>query len=214
MGADLMGLLSQSFEVATKEKSLLFFVAICYLFSYSTGWYLISEQAPLAVQMKQSIGEAVLSEQPFTFVVGFIRGGQLVEAILATFLWNFVVGAFLTTTLPGVVPGLGAVAIGSVTLMRGFTVGVTYPDVLAESPAMFVLGMGTLILELGGYVFSSAAGINIAIAPLFPKRYAETSRIAAFKCAWKDAGKMFVLVAIFLFLGAVWEMTGLFLVTH
>ena len=195
-------------------RRFLAFVTILYVVSYLIGWYMVNSQVPLAVQMKQGIHEAVLSEEPFVFVIDFLKRGQLLEAIVATFAVNFSIGAFLTTTLPGIIPFVGALAIAAVTLIRGFTIGVTYPDVLAASPAAFVLGMGTLILELGAYVFSGAAGINIATAPLFPRRYGVQSRIAAFKRAWVDAGRVFIIVAVLLILGAIWEMTGLFLITR
>lgn len=208
-----MRILSQSLEAANRMRRFLAFVTILYVVSYLIGWYMVNSQVPLAVQMKQGIHEAVLSEEPFVFVIDFLKRGQLLEAIVATFAVNFSIGAFLTTTLPGIIPFVGALAIAAVTLIRGFTIGVTYPDVLAASPAAFVLGMGTLILELGQYVFSGAAGINIATAPLFPKRYG-VSRIAAFKRAWVDAGRVFIIVAVLLILGAIWEMTGLFLITR
>jgi hypothetical protein len=34
----------------------------------------------------------------------------------------------------------------------------------------------------------------------------------AFKMAWKDAAKIYLIVVILLALGAAWEMTGIFLV--
>jgi uncharacterized membrane protein SpoIIM required for sporulation len=69
-----------------------------------------------------------------------------------------------------------------------------------------------MILELGAYVFSGAAGINIALAPILPRRYETQSRWMAFKMAWKDAAKIYLIVVILLALGAAWEMTGLSLV--
>ncbi len=87
-----------------------------------------------------------------------------------------------------------------------------YPEVLASSVAGFTLGVGTMILELGAYVFSGAAGIHIALAPIMPSRYGVQSRWAAFKIAWKDAARVYVIVVILLALGAIWEMTGILLV--
>ena len=209
-----MRMLSQSVEAAKRMKRFLAIVSLLYVVSYLIGWYMVNSQIPAAVLMKQGIHEAVLSEEPFVFVIDFLNRGQLLEAIVATFTVNLSVGAFLSTTLPGIIPFVGALAIGAVTLIRGFVIGVTYPEVLAASPAAFVLGMGTLILELGAYVFSGAAGINIAMAPLFPRRYGVQSRIEAFKRAWIDAARVFIIVAILLVFGAIWEMTGLFLIAR
>jgi len=193
-------------------KPLLVFVALLYVGSYLAGWYLISTNSTIAVETGQALKEAVLTEQPFTSIIQSLQGGELVNAILMTFLLNLAVGAFLTTTLPGIVPLLGVFGIVAVTSLRGFVIGVTYPEVLSVSPVGLALGLGTMILELGAYVFSGAAGINIALAPILPRRYGIQSRWAAFKMAWKDAARIFAIVIILLGLGAIWEMFGLFVV--
>lgn len=193
-------------------KVLLVLVALLYVGSYLAGWYLISIKSPIAVEISRGLQETVLTQQPFTLVLQSLRGGELLKAILVTFLVNLTTGAFLTTTLPGIVPLVGSLGTIVVTVLRGFVVGITYPEVLSSSPARFALGLGTMILELGAYVFSGAAGINIALAPILPRRYGTESRWIAFKMAWKDAAKIYLIVVILLALGAAWEMTGLFLV--
>jgi len=207
-----LGALSAPIQAAKRMKTLLIVVALLYIASYVAGWYLISVKSPIAVQTSEAIGQAVLTQQPFTSIVGSLRGGELLSAILMTFLYNLTVGAFLTTTLPGIVPLIGVLGVAAVTFLRGFVVGITYPEILASNPVGLALGMGTMILELGAYVFSGAAGVNIALAPILPRRYGVESRWAAFKMAWKDAARVFIIVIILLALGAIWEMTGLFLV--
>jgi len=192
-------------------KVLVVLVALLYIGSYLAGWYLISVKSPIAVETSRGLQESVLTQQPFTSILQSLQGGELLKAILVTFLVNLTTGAFLTTTLPGIVPLIGSLGTIAVTLLRGFVVGITYPEVLSSSPSAFALGLGTMILELGAYVFSGAAGINIAVAPILPRRYGTQSRWMAFKMAWKDAAKIYLIVVILLALGAVWEMTGLFL---
>jgi uncharacterized membrane protein SpoIIM required for sporulation len=192
-------------------RVLLVLVALLYVGSYFAGWYLISIKSPIAVETSRGIQESVLTQQPFTSILQSLEGGEILKAILVTFLVNLTTGAFLTTTLPGIVPLIGSLGTITVTLLRGFVVGITYPQVLSSSPGAFILGLGTMILELGAYVFSGAAGINIALAPILPKRHGTQSRWTAFKMAWKDAAKIYVIVIILLALGAAWEMTGLFL---
>ena len=193
-------------------KVLLVLVALLYICSYLAGWYLINIKSPIAVEISRGLQESVLTQQPFASILQSLQGGELLKAILVTFLVNLTTGAFLTTTLPGIVPLVGSLGTIAVTVLRGFVVGITYPEVLSSSPAGFALGLGTMILELGAYVFSGAAGINIALAPILPRRYGAQSRWMAFKMAWKDAAKIYLIVVIFLALGAAWEMTGLFLV--
>ena len=206
-----MGILSQASEAAKRMKILLVFVALLYVGSYLVGWYLISIKSPIAVEMVQGISQSVLTEQPFTAILQSLKGGALVNAILVTFLLNLTTGAFLTTTLPGIIPLVGALGTIAITLLRGFVIGITYPEMLASSAFGFALGFGTMILELGAYVFSGAAGIYIALAPIMPRRYGVQSRWAAFKAAWKDAVRVYVIVVILLALGAMWEMTGILL---
>ncbi len=192
-------------------KVLLVLVALLYICSYLAGWYLVSIKSAIAVEISRGLQESVLTQQPFTSILQSLQGGELLKAILVTFLVNLTTGAFLTTTLPGIVPLVGSLGTIAVTVVRGFVVGITYPEVLSSSPAGFALGLGTMILELGAYVFSGAAGINIALAPILPRRYGTQSRWMAFKMAWKDAAKIYLIVVILLALGAAWEMTGLFL---
>lgn len=193
-------------------KVLLALVASLYIGSYLVGWYLISIKSPIAVETSRGLQESVLTQQPFTSILRSLQGGELLKAILVTFLVNLTTGAFLTTTLPGIVPLVGSLGTIAVTVLRGFVVGITYPEVLSSSPAGFALGLGTMILELGAYVFSGAAGINIALAPIVPRRYGTQSRWMAFKMAWKDAARIYLIVVILLALGSAWEMTGIFLV--
>jgi uncharacterized membrane protein SpoIIM required for sporulation len=207
-----LALLSEVVQAEKKMRLLVLFLALLYVVSYLTGWYLISIKSPVAVETVQAISGSVLTETPFTIIIESLQGGQLVQAIMVTFLLNLISGAFLTTTLPGIIPLVGALGTIAVTLMRGFVIGVVYPEVLASSVAGFVLGVGTMILELGAYVFSGAAGIHIALAPIMPSRYGVQSRWAAFKIAWKDAARIYVIVVILLALGAIWEMTGIILV--
>lgn len=69
-----------------------------------------------------------------------------------------------------------------------------------------------MILELGGYVFSGGAGIALSLATVFPKRYGSDSRWEAFKKAWRDIATIYIVVFALLLAGAIWEMTGLFLI--
>jgi hypothetical protein len=207
-------ILSQAIAAAKKMRKLLTFVALLYVGSYLAGWYPISIKSPIAVETAQGITSSVLTETPFTTIFQSLQGGDLLQAVLITFLVNLTTGAFLTTTLPGMVPLIGALGTIAITLLRGFVIGVIYPEILASSAAGFALGFGTLVLEWGAYVFSGAAGIHIALAPIMPRRYGVQSRWAAFKASWKDAARVYVIVVILLALGAIWEMTGILLALH
>jgi len=201
-------------QAVKRIKWILLFVTVLYVCSYLCGWYLTSANSPLAVQTGELIRGTVATETPFTTVTQLLRSGDLLQAILATFAYNLGSGAFLATTLPGIIPLVGALITIAITVVRGFVIGVTYPAILSSSISWFAVGMGTIVLELGAYVFSGAAGIHIAISTMTPQSFNTQSRWIAFKQAWKDAARVYVIVIILLALGATWEMTGLFLITH
>ena len=209
-----MQILSQAIQATKRMRILLLFVALLYVGSYLTGWYQISVESSGTVETAQRTLGSILTGTPFTTILQSLQRGELVQAVVITFLFNLASGAFLTTTLPGVIPLVGALGTISIALLRGFIIGMIYPEILASSVTGFVVGMGTVILELGAYVFSGAAGIYISLAPLMPRRHGVQSRWAAFKMAWKDTARIYLIVVILLALGAIWEMTGIFLSLH
>jgi len=203
-----------SLEATRRVKAIVLIIAFLYATSFIAGWALASIENSYTSKLEEEIQQYILSQEIFTIILEYLRSGNLLAAILITFTVNLCLGAFLTTTLPGILPVLGAIGITIVGLLRGFVIGLTYPQVLGHSPLAFIVGVGTMFLELGAYVFSSAAGVNISLAPIFPAKYGTESRLAAFKEAWKDAARIFVIVVILLGLGAVWEMTGIYFLIH
>lgn len=191
----------------------LLFVLALYVASFAAGYAAIAASYPFAIDLRKSLIKMVSTEAPFTSVIAILASRNLLMAIALTFLVNLSSGAFFSTTFLGVVPLLGGGGISLVTVYRGFSLGVIYYGVLTQSPAAFALGAGTLILELGAYVFSGAAGIALSLATVFPKRYGAENRWSAFKKTWRDVAALYVVVVVLLIAGAAWEMTGLFLLT-
>ena len=160
-----------------------------------------------AIEYRQLIFQTVQTEEPFKSISEAIIGGNLILAILFTFLVNLTIGAFLTTTLVGVIFFIPIL----ITVFRGWVIGIAYYGIF-DTPTSATLALGTLIFELGAYVFSGAAGINIGLSFIFPKRiYAALNRWEAFKEAWRDAARLYVIVIVLLALGAIWEIIGIFL---
>ncbi len=212
----MSGLLSASLSTATRLWKLILIIHLIYSVSFALGYSTsyaasVSPGGGFGQELLDNLLGTILSQPPFTTIAEALQRGDLALAILLTFTVNLAAGAFLTTTLVGVIPLLGVVAPALISFSRGFLVGLAYYSILNASPAAAVVGIGTAILELGAYVFSAAAGTNIALSILFPRRHSTTSRRKAFKEAWKDAGRLFVIVAMLLALGAIWEMTGLLL---
>lgn len=188
----------------TKElKTLITFLIITNIIFLFFGQWMIAKGIPGVVELKKEI----LKELP---EMGYLKpltgplAPYLSLKILYTFGFNLIVGAFLSTTLPGIIFFLPYV----ITVFRTWIVGVIFYGTMPTNLHMAIF-YGTFILEFGGYVFSSAAGINIGLSLLNPAWKAKETRIEAVKIAVEDARLLFVFVATLLFLGAVWEMTWL-----
>ncbi len=123
--------------------------------------------------------------------------------ILYTFLFNLIFGAFLSTTLPGVIFFLPIL----INIYRAWFVGVVFYG-FTSSVAGGIIFLFTLFFEFGGYILSSVAGIILGMALLFPYRYGG-SRKEAMRRAIRDGAYLYVLVVMFLLIGAIWEMTTL-----
>lgn len=203
--------LNQSWETSRKMKKLLFLVTAIYMASFMVGYLMVHTQTPFVMELSKLIIQSLPTSPVISPIISALMGGNLALAITVTFLVNLSIGAFATTTLPGVIPligGLGSIALSG---FRGFLIGVVYYEAFKVSIGYTAVALGTAILELGAYVFSAVAGINISLSTIFPKRYEVDSRWVAFKEAWKDAGRIYVIVVILLALGAIWEMVGIYI---
>lgn len=208
-GISTTKVLLQSLETARRMKNLLYAVAAIYIVSFLTGYILVYFRVPYAVGVAETVRESVSVSPVFTPVLSALREGNLAFAIAYTFLFNLF-GAFLWTTFPGIIPLGGGLVAAVVSALRGFTIGTGADRVFGASVGYTIAAIGTLILELGAYVFSAAAGINISLSAVFPRRYRVRSRRTASRMAWRDAARLYVIVVILLVLGAIWEIVGIY----
>jgi hypothetical protein len=200
----------QSIKTSKTMKNLLILVAMIYVGSFLVGYLMAHIQMPFAEDMNMELVDSLSKQEPFTTILEYLTAGNLGMAIAITFFVNLIFAAFLTTTLPGVIPFLGAVGSVGISVFRGFIVGLAYYGVFQVSIGYTIVAIGTLMLEIGAYVFAGAAGINVSMATVLPqRRYGVQSRWIAFREAWKDVIKIYFIVVILLALGAIWEMTGI-----
>ncbi len=213
----MITVLNVSLKTAKKMKELLLLVTVLYIISYCIGYFVIHIQEPSITRFIEPMLEGITTNPVYAPIIDAFENKNLIFAIFYTFMVNFFGGAFASTTLPGFIPLMGAAISGFVTILRGFLIGALFTyaaSIEIENPVGIgwtIVAIGTLILELGAYVFSATAGINLSLSSMFPNRYFTNSRKIAFKEALKDAGSLYIIVAILLMFGAIWEMTGLFL---
>jgi len=128
--------------------------------------------------------------------------------VLDIFAWNFFLSAFLLLTLSGVVffvlPFVVIVWRG---LLWGFMLNFLSTD-------RFFAVLPTVFLEGEGYVLAAVAGVVLGLSWLWPRLVYPgkgLSRKDALKKAFGEAGRLFVLIGILLFVAAVIEAVSILL---
>src|SRR3990170_2968954 len=193
----------QAWQKTKELKTLIIFLIITNIVFLLFGQWMIAQGVPGAVEFKNEFLKQ-LPEMGYLKPLTGPLAPYLPLKIAYTFLFNLTVGALLSTTIPGIIFFFPYI----VTVFRAWVIGVIFYGTMS-TPIHYVIFYGTFILEFGGYVFSSAAGINIGLSLLNPIWKGKETRLEAFKAAIKDAILLLVITATLLFLGAVWEMSWL-----
>lgn len=190
----------KAWEKTKEMKTLITFLIITNIVFLLFGQWMIATGVPGAVEFKKEFLKQ-LPEMGYLKPIAGPLAPYLPLKIAYTFSFNLIFGAFLETTLPGVVFFLPYL----ITVFRAWVVGVIFYGT-APTSLHSAIFYGTFVLEFGGYVFSSAAGINIGLAIVNPAWKHKETRLEAFKAALEDAKLLFIFAATLLFIGAVWEM--------
>lgn len=199
-------LIQESFEAIRKIKYIIFMVIFLTLISLAAGFYFSNSQIGWIIDLKKMIVDQLENFGALETISDYLENGQVIQAILYTFGFNLVSGAFFATVLTGIIAPLPLIIM----FERGVMIGLLYGDI-SGSIWYYIVFFGTLIFEFGAYVLSTAAGVNIGLSFWSPKRFGTKNRIEAFGRSWIEAGKVMILVAIVLFVAAVWEIGGLYL---
>ncbi|MBI2400101.1 MAG: stage II sporulation protein M [Deltaproteobacteria bacterium] len=199
----LKELFHESLSAAWRRRNLIIFFAFVHIVFLGFGQWMVARGYPSALELRvEQLKE--IQELPYLKPLTGILADNLPLKILYTFGFNLVFGAFLSTTVMGLVfffPYLIAV-------WRSFIIGILVAD-LDTSPVMAVIFYGTFILEFGAYCISSAIGTDLGLSVLWPSRKGKTTRSEAFRAAASDGAKLYLLVAVILFISAIWEITWL-----
>ena len=150
-----------------------------------------------AISMREDFLSSLRGYMPLELVAANVHHGSLAAAVGITFAYNLVYGAFLSTTLTGVVLFLPAL----VSSFRAFYVGLAFYDNIAGMGHLLLIA-GTVILEFGAYSVSSALGTALGI---------EIVRRGDVRRAARRIVRGYAVVAGLLLLGAVWEIAGIYL---
>jgi hypothetical protein len=198
-------MLSGVWNTYKRLKWLLIAIGILYVLSVVAGMatsrfvpeallsYLENLEAHSAEQVDKLFGRFV---QPLR--EGHLRTIAICSGIV--FVINLL-GDFANFTLPGIL----LVPIILTLVFGGWVQGTDLIGIRASSSLSLFLFLLMGSLEWGTYVIATTAGANIGLSFMFPKRQAASSRWSAFKSAWADAGRLYVIIAVILAIQAVFE---------
>ena len=197
-------LLSRIGETVSRLKTLIAVVGLLYVASVGAG-IVTGRLMPTAwpdnlTKEEQNKNEQI--EKVFGRFREPVREGQWSAVLTASglvFLLNLS-GAFSQFTVFSVL-----IVPASFLGLAGWMQGMSLAQIHGSSffSVFLYLFMGSL--EWITYPLATVAGLNVGLSALFPKRQATTSRWLAFKQAWRDAGRLYLLIAMILTVQAVCE---------
>jgi hypothetical protein len=159
----------------------------------------------LQQELLDLIGEA-FSEGPLSVIGEAYLGGQLLMAILLTFITNLLVGTFLSLTLPSLIIPFSGILVG---LYRALLWGLLFsPNVEGITASMVISGVligGLLFLEGEAYVLGMLAAYLQGKAFLFPGSVGASGRLAGYAAGLKQSAVLYVLIVLQLALAAIYE---------
>ncbi|MBI5682109.1 MAG: hypothetical protein HZC45_02910 [Deltaproteobacteria bacterium] len=186
---------------ASEFQGLLLTLVLLNLVFIIIGQRMVMQGVPEIMEIRKEILKYLPSASYLQPLLGPLAP-YLPLKILYTFFFNLIFGAFISTTLTGIIFFLPFL----VTIGRALYIGILFYGIPA-SPILKILFIGTFILEFGGYIFSTLAGINIGLSIAFPSQWKKKERtIDALKESIVDMKWCYLFVVTLLFLGAVWEM--------
>ncbi len=190
-----------AWQKAMEFQGLLLVLILLNLLFIILGQWMVMQDVPEILELRKEILKSIPLLPYLQPLLGPLAPYLLLK-ILYTFFFNLIFGAFLSTTIPGLIFFLPFF----ITIGRALYVGVIFYGI-TSSIIFKILFIGTFILEFGGYIFSTLAGINIGLSLAFPKQWKKKEKsIDAFKEAINDMKWFYVLAATLLLLGAIWEM--------
>jgi hypothetical protein len=87
----------------------------------------------------------------------------------------------------------------------GLMQGISLCGIQGSSFTSLFLFLLIVCLESITYVIATVAGVNVGLSVLMPKRQKVKSRWKAFKLAWREAGRLYIVIIIILAFQAVFE---------
>jgi hypothetical protein len=149
----------------------------------------------------QATGQT-FTQGPLSAVGGAYGGGQVVNAIVLTFVVNLLVGSLVTVTLPGLIIPFSGLLLG---VYRAILWGLLLSPANAGLAGPMIPHSLTLILEGQAYILAMLAVFIHGKAFLNPSAYGVTGHLRGYVEGLRRTGWIYLLVVILLAVAAIYE---------
>ena len=191
--------LKESIEVALRMKRLIIFFAAVHVVFLFFGQWMVAKGVPGVLTLREEQMRELQNLMYLKPLIGPLASSLLLK-ICYTAFFNIVFGAFISTTVFGLVFFFPYI----IAVWRGFIIGVLFYGMEA-GPFKSAVFYGTFLLEFAAYSISSAAGTDMGLGLIWPGRKGKESRKEAFWASVADAKSLYLLVALILAAAAIWE---------
>jgi hypothetical protein len=191
------------FASVKRMKSLIIFYALTHVVFLAFGQWAVMKGFPMVLELRDAQLKEIQNLMYLKPLTGALSQSFVLK-VLYTFFFNLSFGAFISTTATGVVFFLPY----AIAVWRAFMIGMLIQG-LTASPMMLMVFYTTFAIEFGAYCLSSAVGTDLGIALLWPGYRRMDTRKDALREVLKDGARLYFIIIIILFLGAVWEIAWL-----
>ena len=139
---------------------------------------------------------------PLSLVATAYSSGNILSASAFTFIVNLIVGSFLTQTLPSFIIPFSGILMA---IYRSIYWGFMFAPIVPETTVSIIPHYLTLLIEGQGYIIAAFAIYLHGKSFLFPKSIGQETRWGGYKHGIIQTAWLYVLVAIVLLIGAIYE---------
>ncbi|HSK83657.1 MAG TPA: hypothetical protein VK902_09710 [Rubrobacter sp.] len=164
------------------------------------GMVYVAFDPALQKTMWDEVGEA-FGTGPMRGVIDAYSSGQVLVAAVLTFAVNLIVGSFVFITVPSLIIPFSGLLIG---VYRALLWGLLFSPSAAVGAGL-VFHLPTIILEGQAYVLAMLAAYVQGMAFVRPRSAGAKTRREGYREGVKRSVRIYLLVAIVLFVAAVYE---------
>lgn len=200
-----MSIFRKAWDLVREHRLALLIINLAYFGLVALGMIISAVDRSIQERLLASITEG-LNEGPLSTILEAYTGGNVISAVILTFLVNFFVASFLQIMLPSLVIPFSGFLLGILrAVMWGF---IFSPSLEAVSGSKVVAGILTgvlLLLEGEGYVLALFGSYLHGRAVLWPQTVGAETAGKGYRIGIVNHLLTYIWVALVLLIAAIYE---------